>query len=153
MPACADFEPLPDQGLVPRYCAERFGIDPAVFAGHVFWRRAGSRLIRIADRGCVPPPGVEVDSIGMQVMRRPPPRGKLTSVFMQRFAAGATRNVYRLDDARAIRFMARETLPITPVDDASGYAVVIGPDGVLGCGRVVGEHLHSEIPRAWLHDA
>ena len=152
MPACADYEPLPDQELVPRYCADRFGIDPAVFEGHVFWRPTGGRLIRIAARECVPPPGVALDSIGMQVMRRPPPRGKLTSVFLQRFAASATRNVYRLDAEQTARFMARESVPITPVDDASGYAVVFGPDGVLGCGRIDGELLISEIPRAWLHD-
>lgn len=150
--ATRDFEPLPDQQLVPRWCAERFGIDPVVFAGHVFWHRPGSRLIRIAAAECAPPPGVPLDGIGLGVMRRPPPRGKPTSVFLQRFAAGATRNTYRLDEAQTARFLERQPVPIEPVDDAGGYCVVMGPDGVLGCGRVGDGLLFSEIPRAWLLD-
>lgn len=151
MPDSDAYEPLPDQALIPRYCAARFGVDPAVFAEHVFWRPVGGRLIRIAARGCVPPPGLGIDSLGMQVMRRPPPRGKPTSVFLQRFCGAATRNAYRIGPAETARFMRREPVPIAPVDDGRGYAIVFGPDGVLGCGRVDGDVLLSEIPKAWLH--
>jgi len=153
LPDSDAYEPVSDQALVPRYCAERFGVDPAIFADHVFLRPVGGRLIRVVARSCVPPPGLGLESIGMQVMRRPPPRGKPTSVFLQRFAGTATRNVYRLDDALTERFLRRQAVPIEPVDDARGYAVVFGPDGVLGCGRVDGAELRSEIPKAWLHDS
>ena len=152
MPDSDAYEHHPDQGLVPRWCADHFGIEPAVFAEHVFWRPVGGRLIRVAARACRPPEGMGLDSIGMQVMRRPPPRGKPTSVFLQRFGGTATRNVYRLDDAQTDSFLRRMPVSVRPVDDARGYAIVFGPDGVLGCGRVDGELLRSEIPKAWLHD-
>ncbi len=151
MPDSDAYELHPDQTLIPTWCADHFGIDPAVFADHVFWRPVGGRLIRIVARSCRPPDGMGIDSIGMQVMRRPPPRGKPTSVFLQRFAGGATRNAYRLDAQATACFLRRQSVPIEPVDDKRGYAVVSGPDGVLGCGRVDGDTLHSEIPKAWLH--
>lgn len=152
MPDSDAYELHPDQELIPRWCAEHFGIDPGVFGDHVFWRPVGGRLIRIAARSCRPPANLALDSIGMQVMRRPPPRGKPTSVFLQRFAGTATRNVYRLDDAQTACFLCRQPVTVQPVDDKRGYAVVMGPGGVLGCGRIDGELLRSEIPKAWLHD-
>lgn len=152
MPDSDAYELHPDQALVPRYCAERFGIDPQIFADHAFWRPVGGRLIRIAARACRPADDFALDSIGMQVMRRPPPRGKPTSVFLQRFGATATRNVYRLDDAQTERFLRRQPVEVVPVDDGRGYVIVRGADGVLGCGRIDGQTLHSEVPKAWLHD-
>lgn len=151
MPDSAAFELLPDQGIVPAWCADRFGIDPQVFAGHRFWRRAGTRVIRIAAARSLVPDGLAAETIGMQVMRKPPPRGKPTSVFLQRFGATAHRNTYVLDPERAARFLRREAVEIDPVDDAHGYCVVRTPERVLGCGRVDGGLLYSEIPQSWLH--
>lgn len=147
----AVFELLLVQDLVPRWCADRFGIDPAVFAGHRFWRRAGTRVIRIAAARCEIPPGMLVDTIGMQVMRKPPPGGKPTSVFLQRFGASAHRNTYVLDPERAARFLRREALAIEPVDAGHGYCVVRTTERVLGCGRVDDGVLYSEVPQSWLH--
>lgn len=151
MRVSAAFELLPDQGLVPRHCAERYGIDPDVFAGHRFWIRPGTRVIRIAAARCAVPDGVDAETIGMQVMRKPPPRGKPTSVFLQRFGATAHRNTYTLDAACAERYLRREAQPIDPVDDAHGYCVVRTAERVLGCGRIKEGVLYSEIPRSWLH--
>ena len=83
-------------------------------------------------------------------MRKPPPKGKPTSVFLQRFGHTAFRNVYRLSESEAFRFLKRELLAVEPKDDARGYALVRTEDRVIGCGRIKGQTLHSEIPKHWL---
>lgn len=150
MPGSVGFEPLPDQDRIRAFFQWRYGIEPAVFAEHVFLGRPGARSVWIAARSCHAPATVEPESMGIQVMRKPPPRGKPSSVFLQRFAATACRNVYVLDAAGAARFLRREAQPIEPVDDGRGYCVVRTARRVLGCGRVDGRTLLSEIPKAWL---
>lgn len=152
MRASADFEPLPEQARLRAFFQWRYGIDPSVFEGHVFIGRPNTRSVWIAARSCAPPPGLRPASMGIQVMRKPPPRGKPSSVFLQRFGGQASRNVYVLGEEGAARFMRRESQRIAPIDDAQGYCVVRTERRVLGCGRIEGETLHSEIPKAWLVD-
>ena len=82
-------------------------------------------------------------------MRKPPPKGKPTSVFLQRFGGGATKNVYTLSPEDAERFLRREPVNIEPVDDRRSYCLARTPDFILGCGRIEENRLISEVPRSW----
>lgn len=149
-PASVAFEPYPEAGALLEWLDRRFGLGPPTFAGHRFWHRPGAPAIWIADAACAPPAGPAVEALGMLVMRQPPPAGKPTSVFLQRFAAGATRNVYDLDDEQAARFLRGESQPVTPVDEGRGYCVVRWGGRVLGCGQAADGRLRCALPRSWL---
>lgn len=144
------FELMQEQALVPVWCANHFGIDPLSFDSYRFWQRVDGRSIWITPVSFTLPNGVDLASVGMLVMRKPPPTGKPTSVFLQRFAKDATRNCYVLSEDQALAFLKREPMPITPIDDGRGYAVVRTMDRVIGCGRIRGRQLYSEIPKHWL---
>jgi hypothetical protein len=144
----AEFELYPEAEALLAWLERKFGLPPATFAAHRFWHRPGHKAIWIAAADCVPPPGLRVEALGMLVARDPPPRGKPTSVFLQRFAAGATRNAYDLDDADAARFLAGEPLPAK--GDEKGYCVVRWRGRVLGCGQAAEGQVRSTLPRAWL---
>lgn len=150
MRASVAFEAYPDQAIVPNWCHHWLGMAPATFAQHVFVHRPGAPAIWIVASVADVPRDPLPETAGLLVMRRAPPRGKPTSVFLQRFAGAATRNVYTLGSDDAARFLRRETLTVTPVDDGRGYCVVRTADFVLGCGRIEGETLLSEVPRSWL---
>ena len=147
--ASADFERLEDQALIPRWCDWQFGIPHGVFRDHVFWHRPGFRNIWVAHKDCRPGDLREPHSIGLIATRRPPPRAKPTSIFLQRFAAEAAKNVYTLTEAESQDYLRRRTVRVEPVDDARGFCVVRTVDYVLGCGRIDGDQLHSEAPKSW----
>ena len=144
------FEPLTDQSLVPRWCKNHFEIKQSTFDGYRFWQRRNGKGIWITPKSFKCVAHQNVAALGMLVMRKPPPKGKPTTVFLQRFGQQASRNVYVLSESEALRFLTRETLTITPHDDARGYALVRTEDRIIGCGRVTGNQLCSEIPKHWL---
>ena len=148
--AYENFEPMENQSLVPRWCDNHFGIDQGVFRDYRFWQRAGGRGIWITPTTFELPADLDLAALGMLVMRKSPPKGKPTSVFLQRFGETAFRNVYVLSEEQALSFLKREPLAVQAVDDARGYALVRTANRVIGCGRIAGGQLHSEIPKHWL---
>ena len=148
--AYENFEPMQNQSLVPRWCDNHFGIERDVFDDYRFWQRVGGQSIWVTPKSFEVPNGVELVAVGMLVMRKAPPKGKPTTVFLQRFGATAFRNVYTLTDDEAVAFLKREPLDIAPVDDKRGYALVRTSERVVGCGRIDGNMLRSEIPKHWL---
>lgn len=143
------FKALDDQTCVPRWCLNHFDIETKVFDGYTFWRRQSGQSIWITAPGFEPVNHPSIAALGMLVMRQFPPKGKPTSVFLQRFGQTASRNVYEVDEASVIPFLQRDTLNIEPIDDRKGYALVRTRDRILGCGRIKGTTLVSEIPKHW----
>ncbi|MGB0647200.1 MAG: methyltransferase RsmF C-terminal domain-like protein [Bradymonadia bacterium] len=144
------FKPLDDQMLLPKWCENHFDIAPIVFDGYTFWRRQSGKGVWITAPGFRDFEHPSVAAMGMLVMRQFPPKGKPTSVFLQRFGQTATRNVYDLQPEQVDAFLRREPILVTPVDDKRGYALVRSGDQVIGCGRISGRTLISEIPKHWL---
>ena len=143
------FRPSPETTNIVEWCEQKFGIAPSVFDGYRFWSRPSSDKVWVADIRCRPEMGGLCEAIGVLGLRGFPPRSKPTSVFLQQFAKKANRNVYCISPADALRFLRRETIDIVPVDDGNGYCVVRTETHVLGCGRVRGRQLVSEIPGDW----
>ncbi len=150
MRASVAFEPVPDQAAVLAWLEHRYGLSSAVFAGHRFWHRPGSPAIWIAAADCLPPPGLRLEACGLLMSREPLPRAKPTSVFLQRFAASATRNVVDLDTEGTGRFLRGETQPLPAGSEGRGFCVVRAAGRVLGCGQVTDGELVSLLPRAWV---
>lgn len=144
------FKMLDDQTLVPNWCLNHFEIEPDVFEGYIFWRRQSGQSVWITAPGFEQVDHPNIAAMGMLVMRQLPPKGKPTSVFLQRFGQTASRNVYEIDEASVIPFLKREALQVDPVDDRKGYALVRTRNRVIGCGRLNGRVLVSEIPKHWL---
>lgn len=152
----AVFEPYPDAESVWSWFEQRYGIDPEVFAGQRLWHRPGAPALWIAGRGCLPPPGLRVEAMGMMALRDPPPRGKPTSSFLLAFGHYATRNVYTLSPEVALDFLEDRPVSVAPIDDGHGYCVVRTDDLMVGCGRLTREvdeegrkGLICEVPRSW----
>ena len=150
MRASVAFEQYPDQAIIPNWCFFWLGIDRSVFAESVFVHRPGSPSIWVTSREARLIAEPLPETVGLLVMRKPPPQGKPTSVFLQRFAAHATRNVYIVSPQEAARFLRREPLEVQPIDDQRGYCVVRTAEFVLGCGRIKGKTLVSEVPGSWM---
>ena len=135
MPSSAVFEALDDQDLVPNWCAERFGIDKVVFSQHRFWSKKNRGDVWITSAESVPVDLGKVSAFGLLVMRRYPPRGKPTSVFLQRFAGSANRNFVDLTRDQLRQYFARDPLPINDPNLSRGSCVVRARGRVIGCGR------------------
>jgi len=149
--ACAAFEPLPEDRAEATFAwlEARYGLAPAVFAGHRFWHRPGSPALWLAAVGLSPPPGDATIAVGLCAFRDPPPRGKPSTVFLQRFGRHATRQACDLEALAAARYLAGEDVG-WPDPALRGWVVVRAGSLVLGRGWAEGGRIRNEIKRSWL---
>jgi hypothetical protein len=104
----------------------------------------------MARRGVLLPEGPVVQAVGVMVMRKPPPSGKPTSVFLQRIGAHARRNAVDLTMAQLPVFLSGEWLEVE-APEARGHVVVRCALGVVGCGWLEeGRRLKSQLPGSWV---
>ncbi len=127
------------------YLVERFGVT-ADLSGHRLWLRRG-RALWIAAAEVVVPPRATVEAVGLLVMREPLPRGQLSTGFIRRFCASATRNVCRLEGEALAGYLAGTPVPWT--EGAPGTRIVFGDGQPLGRGRVRDGMLESELSSAY----
>lgn len=147
MPVYDDFERWSDPELVVGFLEEYFGLDGAELRALAWWRRPGGTIWASAPEVALD--GLtQVQTVGMAVMRMPPPRGLPSSAFLRRFAQGATRQVVTLDAPTAASFVRGEVVPVpTPCEASPGMVVVRVAETVLGRGRIREDGLHPELPR------
>jgi hypothetical protein len=138
--------------------AERFAVDLEPFEACTWWL-SGGQSVWVTHRD-VSIDGLEgLESVGLVVMRRPPPRGQLTAPFLRRFAQSAQRNVVTLSDDAVVRYFAGEDLLIDSEGvfmDASaseGMMIVRSRLGVIGRGRWSDAVLRCELPKESRIDA
>jgi NOL1/NOP2/fmu family ribosome biogenesis protein len=144
----------PTRRAVLDWWAQRFGIDPGVFAAHSFWERGAGKIWTMrADVDLDSP--VSIEALGMHVLRTRGEHWKPTLESAQRFAHHATRNVIHLPEPAAEAFLAGET---TDPDWAGdwGYLLVThevasGPEPI-GVGLYVHDELRSQVPKGRRRD-
>ncbi|MFB6171885.1 MAG: hypothetical protein ABEJ23_05075 [Haloarculaceae archaeon] len=126
---------------------ERFGVPPETFDGHTFWEKGKGKVWAFA--GAVPDP-VRVEGLGMTFLRTRQEHWKPTTDAVQRFGGHATRNVLRLDEPAARRFLAGEDQAVD-WDGDWGYLVVTheiaGAPEPVGVGLYLHGELRSQIPK------
>lgn len=148
------FEPLPepDANAVFGLLEGRFGVSRASLTDYRLWHRPGTPTVWIASVDAEPPRGPRVEAFGMVLMRDPPPGGKPTSAFVQRFGHLATRNVYSLSEAQAQAYLRAEPVETAAVDDGRGWAVARWGATVLGRAFWRDGVLESQLKKSWRAD-
>jgi NOL1/NOP2/fmu family ribosome biogenesis protein len=155
LPATADERTVsdrPTRAEVLEWWDERFGIEPDVFQHHSFWERGSGKIWAYA--GGAPSP-VEVEGLGMAVLRTRREHWKPTLEAVQRFGAHATRNVVALSRTEAATFLAGEDQQLD-WDGDWGYLVVTdelaGEREPLGVALYVHGELRSQVPKGRRRD-
>jgi NOL1/NOP2/fmu family ribosome biogenesis protein len=142
----------PTRRAVLNWWAERFGIDPDVFAEKTFWERGAGQIWLF--HGDLPSPA-DVEGLGMKVLRTRQEHWKPTLEAVQRFGHHAERNVLDLTRQQARRFVAGEDQDLD-WDGDWGYLVVThelaGDPAVLGVGLYVYDELRSQVPKGRRRD-
>lgn len=135
-------QPVQDSRYLQWFC-ERFGINPDIFSPFQLWIK-GKDKIWLADSTCQPTSEVEVQTLGIPLMRI---SNKPTTCALQRFGSYITRNVVSLDNLSAVQsFFLGESQPIN-ISVESGFVHVRYDNYELGCGIYKNGVLHSQIPK------
>ena len=150
LPATADERAVdgrPTREAVVSWWAERYGVPPGTFAEHTFWERGSGKVW--AFRGEAPSP-IEVQGLGMHVLRTDGEHWKPTTNAVQRFGTEATRNVLVLDDEAAAAFARGDDRDVD-WDGDWGYLIVArevaGDVAPLGVGLYLRGELRSQVPK------
>jgi NOL1/NOP2/fmu family ribosome biogenesis protein len=138
--------PDPERGVILGYFEQRFGIPLRVFHGyHLLERRKAYVLLRhvsaLEDLA-----SLQVQGVGLPVLRKMPRHLKPTSVALQCFGMHASRHRVELsaDDARVLLY--GQDLAVN-LDLTPGYVVLVYDGHVLGCGLYTPGRLRSQVPR------
>jgi len=142
----------PTRAEVLAFFADRFGIPSAVFADHSFWERGAGKIWALA--GEEPDP-VEVEGLGMTVLRTRREHWKPTLEAAQRFGDAATANVLHLGRPEARAFLAGHDQELA-WDGDWGYLLVrhdlAGAPATLGVGLYLHGELRSQVPKGRQRD-
>mgnify|MGYP000117196383 CR=1 FL=1 len=125
----------------------RFGISRDVLGGYSFWEKGAGRIwaLRYDLGGPVP-----IEALGLPILRTRQEFWKPTTDAARRFGTSASRNVLKLDETEARRFLAGADQEI-PWDGDWGYLIVThdiagGPEPI-GIGRYTYGTLKSMLPK------
>ncbi|AWB27303.1 DUF7122 family protein [Halococcoides cellulosivorans] len=141
-----DREHRPSRAAICEFFAERFGIEPAVFDEYSFWERGKGKIW--AFRGDLDSP-VEIEALGMVVLRADQKHWKPTTSAAQQFGAAASECVVNLDETPARRFLAGDSQDLD-WDGDWGYVIVThdldGERIPIGVGLYLHGELRSQLP-------
>lgn len=139
-------EGRPTRTAVLEWWEDRFGIDPVVFEEHTFWEKGNGQIWALAGEAADP---IEIEAIGMKVLRARQEHWKPTTNAVQRFGQHATTNVIELSRAEAARFVRGEEQELD-WDDDWGYLIaaheIAGKREPLGVGLFTYGSLQSMVP-------
>jgi NOL1/NOP2/fmu family ribosome biogenesis protein len=137
----------PTREAVIAWWEERYGIPPATFEEHSFWERGSGKVW--AFRGEAPSP-IDVQGLGMHVLRTGGEHWKPTTNAVQRFGERATRNVLVVDAEAAAVFVRGDDQAVEWNGDW-GYLIVArelaGGVAPLGVGLYLRGELRSRVPK------
>ncbi len=155
LPADASARSVPERPTraeVLAFFEERYGIDQGIFENYTFWEKGTGKIWAFA--GDVPGP-VNVEALGIHLLRTNQHHWKPTTDAMQRFGHAATHNVVDLGPSDAARFWAGETQEIGR-ERLRGYVIVrrrmADQWEPLGVGLAVEGELRSQVPKGRRRD-
>ena len=132
---------------VVEWFEDRYGIEPAVLAEYSFWERGAGKIWAFCGDLDTP---VDIEGLGMTVLRTRQEHWKPTLEAVQRFGHHATRNVIELTREQATQFVAGEDQTLDWEGDW-GYLVVThelaGEQEPLGVGLYTYDELKSMVPK------
>lgn len=155
LPATADERVVPGRASrdeILRWWDDRFGIPPGTFEGYTFWEKGKGKIWIF--HGEAPDP-IEVEGLGMVLLRTRQEHWKPTTNAVQRFGRAATRNAVDLSPEQAARFAAGDDQEIE-WDGDWGYLIaaheLAGEREPLGVGLYLHGELRSTVPKGRRED-
>lgn len=137
----------PTRDAVVEWWDDRFGIDAGTFENFTFWEKGAGRVWALHHDLAGP---VEIEALGLPILRTRQEFWKPTTEAAQRFGTHATRNVVELTDEEAARFVAGEDQNVE-WDGDWGYLVgahrIAGAVEPIGVGLFTYGTLQSMIPK------
>lgn len=137
----------PTRHAVVEWWEERFAIDPQTFAAVSFWEKGAGRVWALHHELAGP---VEIEALGLPILRTRQEFWKPTTEGVQRFGTRASRNVVTLTDRQAERFVAGEDQDIE-WDGDWGYLIaaheIAGGVEPIGVGLFTYGTLQSMVPK------
>ena len=131
---------------------ERFGVPPETFDDVTFWEKGKGKIWAYAGEA---PDRIEIEGLGMTVLRTRQEHWKPTSNAVQRWGRAATKNVVVVDDAAARTFVSGDDQELD-WDGDWGYLVVAhdlaGGVEPLGVGLYLYGELRSVVPKGRRRD-
>ena len=144
----------PTRAEVVDWFDDRFGIGPSVFEGYSFWEKGAGKLWAFA--GDLPVDQVDVEGVGLTVLRTRQEHWKPTTSAALRFGEHATRNTIALTPEEATTFARGEDQPIERWDGDWGYLIAVqelaGGPVPLGVGLYLYGELRSVVPKGSRED-
>ncbi|MFB6120239.1 MAG: hypothetical protein ABEJ68_03890 [Halobacteriaceae archaeon] len=138
----------PTRAAVVDWWEERFGVPPATWDGVTFWEKGAGKVWAFSDDA---PSPLRVEALGMAILRTRQEHWKPTTDAAQRYGRLATRNVCRLPEPAAKRFLAGEDQALD-WDGDWGYLVVthdiVDREEPIGVGLYLHGELRSVVPKA-----
>jgi NOL1/NOP2/fmu family ribosome biogenesis protein len=126
---------------------DRFGVPPETFDEHTFWERGKGKLWIYRGE---PPSPVDIEALGMTVLRTRQEHWKPTLEAAQRFGEHATECVIHLSEGEAEAFVAGHDQELD-WDGDWGYLIVThdltGRREPVGVGLYVYGELRSQVPK------
>ncbi len=151
LPATPDDRNVPGRASrqeIVDWWEERFGVDPDTFDGRSFWEKGSGKIWVCTDAAGDGP--IDVEGLGMTIMRTRQEHWKPTTNAVQRFGRTATRNVIPLDPEQAATFAAGEDQDLDWEGDW-GYLIatheVAGEREPIGVGLYLYGELRSTVPK------
>ena len=131
------------------YLADRFGIPRETFDGLSLLKKGNSVWMVWDTPDLRKALGLlDIETAGIPLLRKRPPRWKPTTAGVQFFGPQATRNVIDLDKDSVALFLEGRTLH-GGFDVEPGYVMIRSKDVVVGCGFYDKGELRSQVPREW----
>jgi NOL1/NOP2/fmu family ribosome biogenesis protein len=133
---------------------DRFGIPPGTFDDYTFWEKGAGKLWAFA--GALPADRIDVEGVGLTLLRTRQEHWKPTTSAALRFGEAATRNAVVLTPAEAARFARGDDQPIDRWDGDWGYLIatqeLAGGQVPLGVGLYLHGDLRSVVPKGSRED-
>lgn len=131
------------------YLADRFGIPPETFDGFCLLRK-GNSVWMVSDAPDLRKALglLNIETAGIPLLRKRPPRWKPTTAGVQFLGPQATRNVIDLDEDSISPFLEGQTL-YGEFDVDPGYVIIRSEGRILGCGFYDRGKLRSQVPKEW----
>lgn len=140
------FVPPPQRDEILAYFTDRFGIALGAFRGLRLLERQKLFVLVRESVHLSALAGLNVQGVGLPVLRKMARHLKPTTAALQRFGHFAVRNTLSLSDRQLQTLMLGKELPWQATLQP-GYVVLVSAGHVIGCGLYTPGRLRSQIPR------
>ena len=135
-----------DRNYLLGFLRDRFAIPRSTFASHHLFRRGPTVWLLSKDERLVNLISLQVESVGLPLLRWKKTHLKPTTAALQLFGAHAHKNIVSLEREQLKKLVEEKEIKgqfgISP-----GYVIIVTENVIIGCGLYVPGRLISQFPR------